>query len=67
LTQVQCDNCGWVGHLRERCFNLYPELRSSRGGMAQRGHGGRGGKGGGGRKGTAVVGAPPTSTPLPMT
>ncbi len=25
--QVQCDNCGWVDHLRERCFDFYPELR----------------------------------------
>ncbi|CAK9876060.1 unnamed protein product [Sphagnum jensenii] len=32
LTQVQCDNCGRVGHPRECCFDLYPELRSGRGG-----------------------------------
>jgi len=53
--QVQCDNCGWVGHLCECCFDLYPELRSSRGG----GHGGRGG--------TPTVGAPPMATPPPTT
>jgi hypothetical protein len=33
--QVQCDNCGRVGHLRECCFDLYPELRLGHGG----GHG----------------------------
>jgi hypothetical protein len=32
-TQVQCDNCGQVGHPCERCFDLYPELKSGRGGM----------------------------------
>jgi hypothetical protein len=61
LAQVECDNCGRVGHLRERCFDLYPELRSCRGGgrgrAAQRGHGG---------KGTLAVGAPPAAIP-PLT
>ncbi len=69
-TQVQCDNCGRVGHSRERCFDLYPKLRLSRGGgrgrVAQRGHDGRGGKGGGGGKGTPTVGAPLAATPPPM-
>ncbi len=60
--QVQCDNCGRVSHPRERCFDLYPELRSGRGG----GCGGRGGRGGGGGKGTPTVGAPPVTT-LPPT
>jgi len=27
LAQVQCDNYGLVGHLHERCFDLYLELR----------------------------------------
>ncbi len=68
--QVQCDNCGLVGHPRERCFDLYLKLISSRGGgrgqTTQRGHGGRGGRGGGGGgggKGSPMVGAPPTATP----
>ncbi len=30
--QVQCNNCGRVGHPRERCFDLYLELKSGRGG-----------------------------------
>jgi hypothetical protein len=51
LAQVQCDNCGRVGHPRERCFNLYPKLISSCGGgcgrAAQKGRGGRSDKGGG--------------------
>jgi hypothetical protein len=56
--QVQCDNYGQVGHPRERCFDLYPEFRSSHGG-------GRGGRGGGGGRGTPTVGAPPAATPPP--
>jgi len=68
--QVQCDNCGRVGHPRECCFDLYPELRSGRGGgrggAAQRGHGGRGGRGCGGGRGTPMVRAPPVITP-PLT
>ncbi len=35
LAQVQCDNCGQIDHPHEHCFDLYPKLRSSRGG----GHG----------------------------
>ncbi len=70
-TQVQFDNYGWVSHPRERCFDFYPELRSSRGGgrggTTQRGRGGRGGRGGGGGKGTPTVGAPPDATPPPTT
>ncbi|KAH8952462.1 hypothetical protein BDL97_09G086500 [Sphagnum fallax] len=66
---VQCDNYGRVGHPRERCFDLYPELRSSRGGgrggAAQRGRGGRGGRGGGGGRGTPMVRAPPLIIPPP--
>jgi len=69
--QVQCDNCGRVGHLRERCFDLYPELKSGRGGgrggAAQRGCGGRGGRGGGGGRGTPMVRAPLVITPPPTT
>ncbi len=53
--QVQCDNCGRVSHPRERCFDLYPELRSGRGGVAQRGCGGRGGRSGGGGRGTPTI------------
>jgi len=64
--QVQCDNYGQVGHPRERCFDLYPELRSGcgggHGGAAQRGCGGRGG--GGGRS-TPMVKASPVITPPP--
>ncbi len=64
--QVQCDNCGRVDHPHERCFDLYPELRSgrggSRGGAAQRS---RGGRGGGGGRGTPMVRAPPVITPPP--
>ncbi len=71
LAQVQCDNCGRVSHLHECCFDLYPELISSRGGgcgrAVQRGHGGKGGRGGGGGKGTPAVGAPLAATPPPMT
>jgi hypothetical protein len=52
--QVQCDNCGRVGHPRERCFDLYSELRSGRGG--------RGGRSGGGGRGTPMVKAPPLIT-----
>ncbi len=67
LAQVQCDNYGRVGHPRECCFNLYPELRlgygGGHGGVAQRG---RGGRGGGGGRGTPTVRAPPTATP-PLT
>jgi hypothetical protein len=63
LAQVQCDNCGRVSHPRECCFDLYPELRSSCGGVAQRD---RGGRGGGGGKGTPTIGAPPVATP-PLT
>ncbi|CAK9271192.1 unnamed protein product [Sphagnum jensenii] len=70
LAQVQCDNCGRVGHPHERCFDLYPELRSGRGGgrggAAQKGRGGRGGRGGGGGRGTPMVRAPPVITP-PLT
>jgi len=65
--QVQCDNYGRVDHFRERCFDLYPELRSGRGGTAQKGRGGRGSRGGGGGRGTAMVRAPPVITPPPMT
>ncbi len=69
-TQVQCDNCGQVSHPRERCFDLYLELRSGRGGghggVAQRGRGGRSGRGRGGR-GTPMVRAPPMITPPPTT
>jgi len=69
--QVQCGNCGRVGHPRERCFDLYPELRSScgggHGGAAQKGRGGKGGRGGGGGKGTPMVRAPPVITPPPTT
>ncbi len=65
--QVQCDNCDWIGHPCERCFDLYPKLKSGHGG----GHGGvtqkgRGGKSGGGGRGTPTVGAPPIATPPPM-
>jgi hypothetical protein len=70
LAQIQCDNCGRVGHPRECCFDLYPELRSSCGRVAQRGRGGRdggGGRGGGVGKGTPTVGAPPMATPPPTT
>ncbi len=67
--QVQCDNYGRVGHLHERCFDLYRELRLGRGGghggAAQRGRGGRGGRGGGGGRGTPMVRAPPVITPPP--
>ncbi len=63
-TQVQCDNCGQVSHPRERCFDLYPKLRSGRGGAAQRG---RGGRGGGGGRGTPMVRAPPLIIPPPTT
>ncbi len=70
-TQVQCDNCGWVSHPRERCFDLYLELRSGHGGgcggAAQRGHGGKGGRGGGGGRSKPTIGASPTATPPPMT
>ncbi len=70
-TQIQCDNCGQVGHPRERCFDLYPELRSNRGGgrggATQRGRGGKGGRGGGGGRGTPMVRAPPMITPRPTT
>ncbi|KAH8975228.1 hypothetical protein BDL97_01G144200 [Sphagnum fallax] len=69
--QVQCDNYGRVGHPRERCFDLYPELRSGRGGgrggATQRGRGGRGGRGGGAGRGTPMVRAPPLITPPPTT
>jgi len=61
LAQVQCDNCGRVGHLREHCFDPYPELKSGHGG----GRGGRSGRGGGGGRGTPTVGAPPVATPPP--
>ncbi len=68
LAQVQCDNCGRVGHPHERCFDLYLELRSGhgggRGGAAHKGRGGRGGEGG---RGTLTVGAPPMATPPPTT
>ncbi len=70
LAQIQCDNCGRVGHPRECCFDLYPKLRSNCGGVAQRGRGGRdggGGRGGGVGKGTPTVGAPPMATPPPTT
>ncbi len=67
LAQVQCDNCGRVSHPHERCFDLYPKLRSGhgggRGGAAQRGRGGRGGRSGGGGRGTPTVKAPPVITP----
>jgi len=63
--QVQCDNYGQVGHLHERCFDLYPQLRSGRGGgrggVAQKGRGGISGRS------TPTVGAPPMATPPPMT
>ncbi len=66
--QIQCDNYGRVGHLRERCFDLYLELRSGRGGgrggAAQKG---RGGRGGGGGRGTLMVMTPPVITPPPTT
>ncbi len=62
-TQVQCDNYGRVGHLCDRCFDFYPELRSGRGGATQRD---RGGRSGGGGKSTPTVGAPPATTP-PLT
>ncbi len=69
--QVQCDNCGRVGHPCERCFDLYLELRSGcgggRGGAVQKGRGGRGGRGGGGVKGTPMVRAPPVIIPPPAT
>jgi len=65
LAQVQCDNCGRVGHPRECCFDLYPKLRSGRGGAAHKGHGGRGGRGGGGGRGTPMVRAPPVIIPPP--
>ncbi len=69
--QVQCDNYGRVSHPRERCFDLYPELKSShgggRGGAAQRGRGGRGGRGDGGGRGTPMVRAPPLITSPPTT
>ncbi len=68
MAQVQCDNCGRVDHPRERCFNLYPELKlgcaGGCGGTAQRGRVGRGG--GGGRR-TPMVRAPPMITPPPTT
>jgi hypothetical protein len=67
LAQIQCDNYGRVGHPREHCFDLYLELRSSRGGgcggVVQRGCGGTGGGGG---RGTPTVGAPIAATP-PLT
>ncbi len=70
LAQVQCDNCGRVNHPRERYFDLYPELKSGRGGgrggMAQTSPGGRGGRGGGGGRGTPTIGAPPMTTLPPM-
>ncbi|CAM6014680.1 unnamed protein product [Sphagnum balticum] len=62
--QVQCDNCGRVGHPRERCFDLCPELRSGRGGAVQRDHGGRGSRGG---RSTPMVRTPPMITLPPMT
>ncbi len=65
--QVQCDNCGQVGHPRERCFDLYPELKSGCGGAAQKGCGGRGGRSGGGGRGTPMVRALPLITPPPTT
>ncbi len=68
--QVQCDNCGRIGHSRERCFDLYLELRSGHGGgggrATLRNRDGRGGRGGGGGRGTPTVGAPPVTTP-PLT
>ncbi len=67
LAQVQCDNSGRVSHAHERCFDLYPKLRSGRGGAAQIGRGGRGGRGGGGGRGTPTVKGPPVITPPPMT
>ncbi len=62
--QVQCDNCNRINHPRERCFDLYPKLKLSCGGAAQKGCSGRGGGGG---RGTLVIGAPPTATPPPTT
>ncbi len=66
-TQVHCDNCGWVGHPRERCFDLYPELILGHGGgrgrAAQKGHGGKGGRGGGGGQSTPAIGAALVATP----
>ncbi len=70
-THVQCDNCGWVGHSHERCFDLYLKLKSGRGGghgrTAQRGRDNKGGRSGGGGRGTPAVGAPPVATPPPTT
>ncbi len=67
LAQVQCDNFGRVSHPRERCFDLYPELRSGRDGgrgrAAQKGHGGKGGRGGGGGQSTPAIGAALVATP----
>jgi hypothetical protein len=69
--QVQCDNCGRVGHPCDHCFDLYPELIFGRGGgrgqVAQIGHGGKGNKSGGGGRGTPAIGAPLTATPPPTT
>jgi hypothetical protein len=64
LAQVQCDNCGWISHPRERCFDLYPKLKLGCGGAAQKGCNGRGGGGG---RGTPVIRAPPMATPPPTT
>ncbi|CAM6073505.1 unnamed protein product [Sphagnum tenellum] len=65
LAQVQCDNCGGVGHPCERCFDLYLKLKSGRGGV--RGGAVQRGRGGGGGRGTPMVRVPLLITPPPTT